>query len=214
MMVWPQIFFPFIWLSIYFVLEPINVWLGNRSLTEGPGAAIGARSWSCGPRFGDRLLWEMWNFFLPPSGSTLSPWGGCCKIFEMPLPGTGATLPFSLSLYAMYHLVAGMFGDRGTNTSKWAGSSRAASGALTPCSDLFVAVQERAAGDPAVDPFTLRAEGRFSTSMLETQPSPSRPSGRSKSPPILPPRNRCQNRCATTRVMSVSPQRLHRTATQ
>ena len=34
MLVWPQIFFPFIWISLYFILEPINVWMGNRSLAD------------------------------------------------------------------------------------------------------------------------------------------------------------------------------------
>ena len=34
MLAWPKIFFPFIWLSLYFILEPVNVWLGNRSLAD------------------------------------------------------------------------------------------------------------------------------------------------------------------------------------
>src|SRR6266545_5568406 len=33
-LIWPKIFFPFIWLSVYFILEPINIWLGNRSLAH------------------------------------------------------------------------------------------------------------------------------------------------------------------------------------
>ena len=28
------IFFPFIWFSLYFLLEPINIWLGHRTLVE------------------------------------------------------------------------------------------------------------------------------------------------------------------------------------
>jgi len=31
---WPRIFFPLVWLSFYLLLEPINVWLGRRSLLE------------------------------------------------------------------------------------------------------------------------------------------------------------------------------------
>src|SRR5215207_10106443 len=34
MLIWPKIFFPFIWLSLYFILEPVNIWLGNRSLAQ------------------------------------------------------------------------------------------------------------------------------------------------------------------------------------
>jgi hypothetical protein len=115
MMAWPNLFFPFIWLSIYFVLEPLNVWSGNRSLTE----------WT---RQGDwrpilalwtgvlitAFFWEMWNFFSYPKWIYSVPWGGCCKVFEMPLLGYGGYLPFSLELYAMYHLVAGLFGEKQT----------------------------------------------------------------------------------------------------
>ncbi|HEX9617435.1 MAG TPA: hypothetical protein VGA03_08450 [Anaerolineales bacterium] len=119
MMAWPRIFFPFIWLSIYFVLEPLNVWQGNRSLTE----------WT---RRGDwrpvlalwtgvlvtAFFWEMWNFFSYPKWIYSVPWGGCCKIFEMPLFGYGGYLPFSLELYAMYHLVVGLFGEKRTQYVK------------------------------------------------------------------------------------------------
>ena len=31
---WPQIFFPFTWTFMLFMIEPINVWLGNRSLFD------------------------------------------------------------------------------------------------------------------------------------------------------------------------------------
>lgn len=34
LLIWPTIFFPFIWLSPYFILEPINVWRGSPSLAR------------------------------------------------------------------------------------------------------------------------------------------------------------------------------------
>lgn len=116
MMIWPDLFFPFLWLSIFFVLEPINVWLGNRSLT----------SWT---RRGDwrpvlalwigvlitAFFWEMWNFYSYPKWIYRVPWGGCCRIFEMPLFGYGGYLPFALELFALYHLVVGLLGDKKTN---------------------------------------------------------------------------------------------------
>ncbi len=37
MLAWPQYFFPFIWISVYFILEPLNVWLGNRNLAQYTG---------------------------------------------------------------------------------------------------------------------------------------------------------------------------------
>jgi len=115
MLVWPRLFFPFLWLSIYFILEPINVWLGNRSLSEYT-------------RHGDwrpvvslwlgvlltAFFWEMWNFYSYPKWIYHVSWGGWLKIFEMPLLGYGGYLPFSLELYALYHLLAGLFGQKKT----------------------------------------------------------------------------------------------------
>jgi hypothetical protein len=116
LLAWPKIFFPFIWLSVYFILEPINVWLGNRSLAD----------WT---RAGDwrpvialwlgvlltAFFWEMWNFFAYPKWIYQVPWGDWLHIFEMPLLGYGGYLPFALELYAMYHLVMGWFGEKKSN---------------------------------------------------------------------------------------------------
>lgn len=113
MLGWPDIFFPFLWLSLYFILEPVNVWLGNRSLAE----------WT---QNGDwrpvialwlgvlltAFFWEMWNFYSYPKWIYHVLWGGYYKIFEMPLLGYGGYLPFSLELYAIYHLFARHQGKR------------------------------------------------------------------------------------------------------
>jgi len=113
MLIWPEIFFPFIWLSPYFILEPINVWLGNRSLAD----------WT---KNGDwrpvialwlgvlltAFFWEMWNYYSYPKWVYHVPWGNWLHIFEMPALGYGGYLPFALELYAIYQLVIGLFGDR------------------------------------------------------------------------------------------------------
>jgi hypothetical protein len=113
MLVWPKIFFPFIWISLYFILEPVNVWLGNRSLAD----------WTCN---GDwrpvislwlgilitAFFWEMWNYFSYPKWIYHVSWGGWLHVFEMPLLGYGGYLPFALELFALYHLVAGLLGDK------------------------------------------------------------------------------------------------------
>ncbi|MEW5829688.1 MAG: hypothetical protein AB1846_12415 [Chloroflexota bacterium] len=113
MLAWPKVFFPFIWLSLYFILEPVNVWLGNRSLAD----------WT---RRGDwrpvvalwlgvlltAFFWEMWNYFSYPKWVYHVPWGNWLHLFEMPLLGYGGYLPFALELYAIYHLVCGLLGDK------------------------------------------------------------------------------------------------------
>ncbi len=113
MMIWPKIFFPFLWLSLYFIIEPLNIWLGNSNITRwtqyGNWRPVGAL-WT-GVLL-TAFFWEMWNYFSYPKWVYHVPWGGCCHIFEMPLLGYGGYLPFSLELFAVYHIVQGLFGDK------------------------------------------------------------------------------------------------------
>jgi hypothetical protein len=116
MLAWPNLFFPFLWLSLYFILEPVNLWMGNRSLAN----------WT---RNGDwrpvlslwlgvlltAFFWEMWNYYSFPKWIYQIPWGDWLHIFEMPLLGYGGYLPFALELYALYHLLVGLLGDRASD---------------------------------------------------------------------------------------------------
>jgi hypothetical protein len=113
MLAWPDIFFPFIWLSPYFILEPINVWLGNRSL------ALWTAKGDWRPVIAlwlgvllTAFFWEMWNYSSYPKWIYHVPWGNWLHIFEMPLLGYGGYLPFSLELSAVYHLISGLIGDK------------------------------------------------------------------------------------------------------
>jgi len=113
MLIWPKMFFPFIWLSFYFILAPINVWLGNRSLSEytavgnwRPVVAQWIGALICG------FFWEMWNFYAFPKWIYhVSPFE-FLYLFEMPLMGYGGYLPFGLELFAFYQLVVGLLGFR------------------------------------------------------------------------------------------------------
>lgn len=116
MLVWPKVFFPFVWISIYFITEPVNIWLGNRNLAR----------WT---QHGDwrpvialwlgvlmtAFFWEMWNFFAYPKWVYHVPWADFWHVFEMPLLGYGGYLPFALELFAIYHLVTGLLGDKEQN---------------------------------------------------------------------------------------------------
>lgn len=116
MLAWPRLFFPFLWLSVYFILEPINVWLGNRSLAGHTQAGdwYPVVSLWMGVLL-TAFFWEMWNFYSYPKWVYHVPWGGWLKVFEMPLLGYGGYLPFSLELYALYHLLAGLIGQKKTD---------------------------------------------------------------------------------------------------
>lgn len=109
LLLWPLYFFPFLWLSVYFILEPLNVWLRNRSLTEytavgdwRPVLALWAGGLICA------FFWEMWNFYSYPKWVYRVPFVDFLPVFEMPLLGYGGYLPFSLELFALYHLVKGL----------------------------------------------------------------------------------------------------------
>lgn len=114
LMAWPQYFFPFIWIAPYLILAPINVWLGNRSLSEysavgdwRPVVSLWIGCLICG------FFWEMWNFYSYPKWIYQVPYLDFLHIFEMPLMGYGGYLPFALELFALYHLVVGLIGKRG-----------------------------------------------------------------------------------------------------
>ncbi len=104
MWTWPRLFFPFLWLSLVFILEPVNVWLGYRTIArrtaEGDWRPVIAL-W-VGVLI-TAFFWEMWNYFAYPKWVYQIPWGNWLHIFEMPLLGYGGYLPFSLELYAVYH---------------------------------------------------------------------------------------------------------------
>ena len=116
LLTWPKIFFPFIWLSLYFILEPINIWLGNRSLAD--WTKIGDWRPVISLWLGVSLtafFWEMWNYFSYPKWVYHVAWGNWMHLFEMPLLGYGGYLPFALELYALYHLIAGLLGYKTTD---------------------------------------------------------------------------------------------------
>ena len=113
LLAWPRDFFPFAWLSIYFILEPMNVWLGNRNLAE----------WTSKPDWRPiyalwlgvlltAFFWEMWNFLAFPKWIYSIPWGDGPHLFEMPLLGYAGYLPFALELHALYHFVMGLLRTR------------------------------------------------------------------------------------------------------
>lgn len=107
----PRAFFPLVWLSVFFILDPINLWLGNRSLLDdlrrGDRRAIvslSAGALICG------FFWEMWNSLSYPKWVYEVPPFDFWHLFEMPALGYGGYIPFAWELFALWQLVAGLFG--------------------------------------------------------------------------------------------------------
>jgi len=108
LLLWPRYCFPFLWLSLLLILEPINHRLGHSSLlsstAEGdwqPVLALSLGVLLCA------FFWEFWNYWSFPKWIYTIPYGDFLHIFEMPILGYGGYPPFGLELYAFYHLFAG-----------------------------------------------------------------------------------------------------------
>ncbi len=111
LLAWPRCFFPFVWLSVFFILEPVNAWRGYPTLLgflargdRRPIVALPLGCLACG------FFWEMWNFFSYPKWIYEIPVVGFLKVFEMPILGYAGYIPFSWELFALYSLVLGLLG--------------------------------------------------------------------------------------------------------
>lgn len=108
--VFPQFSAAFVWVSIYLMLDPVNYYLGNRTLVWHTGTGnwqevyiLWTASLICG------FFWEMWNYCSSPKWYYTVPYVDFWHVFEMPLAGYLGYFPFALELFALYHLVAGLF---------------------------------------------------------------------------------------------------------
>ena len=102
MLIWPKTFYPFVWMSLVLIFEPINYWTGRpyflKELREGDWRTVISLSLGalvCG------LFWEMWNYYSFPKWVYHVPVLGFWRVFEMPLLGYGGYIPFALELYAL-----------------------------------------------------------------------------------------------------------------
>jgi len=106
MLVWPKIFYPFVWISLVFIFEPINYCSGRphflRELRDGDWRTVIALSLGvlvCG------FFWELWNYYSFPKWIYHIPGLGFLRIFDMPLLGYGGYIPFALELYALKNFI-------------------------------------------------------------------------------------------------------------
>ena len=104
--VWPEVFFPLVWISVVFLLDPIATWLGGRSLASFVGRGdwsplfnIAAGTLVCG------WFWEMWNIYSMPKWTYSIAYAEYLHLFEMPILGFGGYIPFGYEVY-LFTLVA------------------------------------------------------------------------------------------------------------
>jgi hypothetical protein len=113
LLAYPKVGYPFVWGAVFFILEPINVRLGHRSLMAHaargdwrPVAALCVGCLICG------FFWEMWNYYSEPKWIYVTPGAQFWHVFEMPLLGFLGYPPFAMEVYAMYHLLTGLLVPR------------------------------------------------------------------------------------------------------
>lgn len=106
LLLWPDIFYVFLWLSVFFILDSMNAASNRNSLifhTDKrdwrPLIALALGSLTCG------FFWEMWNYLAFPKWIYHTPGVEFLYVFEMPLLGYLGYIPFSFELFAFYSLV-------------------------------------------------------------------------------------------------------------
>ncbi len=103
-LIFPQQCFPFLWLSLLLILDPINDHFGEPSiigLLRARSFARIARLMAAGLICG--FFWEMWNYWSLPKWYYTVPYVGFDKVFEMPILGYIGYLPFALEIFVVYH---------------------------------------------------------------------------------------------------------------
>ena len=106
----PTFAFPLVWLSFFFILDPINYLHKQPSVIrhlKDKKIAIPLSLLLAGIILG--FFWEFWNYWAIPKWSYDVPFVGFFKIFEMPILGYLGYFPFAFELYAMYWFVRSLF---------------------------------------------------------------------------------------------------------
>jgi len=102
-----------VWVGFIFLLDPLNYWMGNKSLfadlEKGNPRTLYSLLISgiiCG------LLWEFWNYWAGAKWHYTIPILGEVKVFEMPVLGYFGFPPFAVECYVMYYFVKNVFSNK------------------------------------------------------------------------------------------------------
>ena len=123
-LVWPEVFFPLVWLGFVFLVEPWNRRHARESFLRdlergeaGPLCRTLVAGLVCG------VLWETWNFWARTRWIYTVPGFEAWKLFEMPIAGFLGFPPFAVECVAVVRFL-----DALRARGRWAGARRG----LTP----------------------------------------------------------------------------------
>jgi len=113
-LLFPRYCFPLIWLSFVFLFEPVNYWLGGKSLLKELEKGDWQKIYTlitagmiCG------LLWEFWNYWAKTKWIYTVPFLQDFKLFEMPALGYLGFPPFAVGCYVFYNFICLVQGQGG-----------------------------------------------------------------------------------------------------
>jgi hypothetical protein len=96
-----------VWLGFLFLLEPINLQLGNESLWRDVRGgsysriiSLLAAGWVCG------IFWEFWNYWAQARWVYVFPIWQEWKLFAMPVPGYLGFPPFAAECFVLFAFFA------------------------------------------------------------------------------------------------------------
>jgi len=105
-LLWPDVFYPLVWVSVVFLIEPLNLTLGRESLfhrlREGdwrPVISLSVGALLCG------FFWEFWNHYSYPQWVYRTPGAQFLHVFQMPLLGYLGYIPFAWELFCLRQLL-------------------------------------------------------------------------------------------------------------
>lgn len=102
--------FPLVWLSFFFILDPINYLHKQPSIIrhiKNRRLIVPLSLMFAGIILG--FFWEFWNYWSVHKWVYDIPFLDFFKVFEMPILGYLGYFPFALELYAMYWFVRSLF---------------------------------------------------------------------------------------------------------
>ena len=127
----PRYAFPFAWLSVFFIVEPLNAALGRRSIAAFASDGNWAPIWNVMlAALCTGFFWEMWNSLAMPKWFYTVPFVGFAHVFEMPLLGYSGYLPFGLEIFAVYTLASSLLRWHGPEYARVGGDDRDRADAL------------------------------------------------------------------------------------
>ena len=107
---YPQYFYPLIWLTFFLLLDPVNYLHKQPSIIghlKDRNLVLPLSLLLAGIIMG--FFWEFWNYWAITKWYYTIPFLNFFKIFEMPILGYLGYFPFAFELYSMYFFVQSLF---------------------------------------------------------------------------------------------------------